>query len=223
MNYAPALHGLPALSRGFSIKRVYESVDDPSEYARPACDAFFGHSHSIVTALHRVDVGADGSIKVRAGARVRVRLVITTQLVRHHVALKVLRLLRPPPAGMRHSHLAIRTHPAQDMLPAGLEPLNPELKQAGDDYAQQSNNSRKAILLELLALGRGYAVGLLTGWEGRWFDHQELKDDRCEAFTAYLAPGVYEYTYLTRATTLGVFIAPPPKVPPPLPLEEGAN
>ena len=100
------------------------------------------------------------------------------------------------------------------MLPAGLEPLNPELKQAVD-FAQQSNNSRKAILLELLALGRGYAVGLLTGWEGRWFDHQELKDDRCEAFTAYLAPGVYEYTYLTRATTLGVFIAPPPKVPPP--------
>ncbi|ELR17837.1 Alpha2-macroglobulin domain containing protein [Acanthamoeba castellanii str. Neff] len=140
MNYAPSLHDLPALSRGFSIKRVYESVDDPSE----------------------VDVGADGSIK--------------------------------------------------DMLPAGLEPLNPDLKQAGDDYTQQSNNSRKAILLELLALGRGYAVGLLTGWEGRWFDHQELKDDRCEAFTAYLAPGVYEYTYLTRATTLGVFIAPPPKV-----------
>jgi hypothetical protein len=63
-------------------------------------------------------------------------------------------------------------------------------------------------------------VGLLTGWEGRWFDHQELKDDRCEAFTAYLAPGVYEYSYLTRATTLGVFIAPPPKVPPSLPAEE---
>jgi hypothetical protein len=50
-----------------------------------------------VTALHRVDVGADGSIKVRAGARVRVRLVVTTQLVRHHVALKVLRLLSLPP------------------------------------------------------------------------------------------------------------------------------
>jgi hypothetical protein len=108
------------------------------------------------------------------------------------------------------------------MLPAGLEPLNPDLKQAADDLygQQQSNNSRKTILLELLALGRGYAVGLLTGWEGRWFDHQELKDDRCEAFTAYLAPGVYEYSYLTRATTLGVFIAPPPKVPPSLPAEE---
>lgn len=122
------------------------------------------------------------------------------------------------------------------MLPAGLEPLNPELKQGSDHLGPrlQSNNTRRATLLSLLSLGRGYAVGmpsvlsrgeteltpvvhdgqrsgLLSGWEGRWFDHQELKDDRCEAFTAYLAPGIYEYTYLTRATTVGVFIAPPSK------------
>jgi len=38
-----------------------------------------------------------------------------------------------------------------------------------------------------------------------------LRDDRAEAFTALLWDGVYEYTYIARATTPGQFVAPPAK------------
>jgi uncharacterized protein YfaS (alpha-2-macroglobulin family) len=162
MNYSPASLDLPPLDRGFTLKRTYETVDDDG------------------------DVEEIGSlVRIKAGARVRVRLSLTTPTVRHHVALV-------------------------DWLPAGLEPLNPELKQVDD--LGSSSNDRTGIVLELLALGRGYALGLLSGWQGRWFDHQNMRDDRCEIFTSYLAGGLYEYTYLARATTLGEFFAPPPKV-----------
>jgi uncharacterized protein YfaS (alpha-2-macroglobulin family) len=44
-----------------------------------------------------------------------------------------------------------------------------------------------------------------------WFDHQNVRDERVEAFTAHLHAGVYTYTYLARATTLGDFVAPAPR------------
>jgi uncharacterized protein YfaS (alpha-2-macroglobulin family) len=52
----------------------------------------------------------------------------------------------------------------------------------------------------------------LSGWRGRWFDHQELRDDRSQVFCTYLSAGFHEYSYLARATTFGEFLAPPPKV-----------
>ena len=44
-----------------------------------------------------------------------------------------------------------------------------------------------------------------------WFDHQNFRDDRTEAYSAYLPAGTYEYTYVARATTPGTFVAPPAK------------
>jgi hypothetical protein len=38
-----------------------------------------------------------------------------------------------------------------------------------------------------------------------------MRDERVEAFASLLYDGVYEYTYVTRATVPGVFVAPPPK------------
>ena len=46
-------------------------------------------------------------------------------------------------------------------------------------------------------------------WSWHWFEHQNLRDDRAEAFTSYLPGGTYEYTYVTRATTPGEFVVPP--------------
>ena len=43
----------------------------------------------------------------------------------------------------------------------------------------------------------------------RWYEHQNLRDERAEAFTSLLWPGVYEYVYYARATTPGRFVAPP--------------
>ena len=43
------------------------------------------------------------------------------------------------------------------------------------------------------------------------FEHQNLRDERAEAFTTLLYEGVWNYSYLARATTPGNFVAPPAK------------
>ena len=43
----------------------------------------------------------------------------------------------------------------------------------------------------------------------QWFNYQNLRDDRAEAFATIVYAGTYEYTYLTRATTPGTFVTPP--------------
>jgi len=48
-------------------------------------------------------------------------------------------------------------------------------------------------------------------WSRAWYEHQNLRDERVEAFTSLLYGGVYDYTYVARATTPGTFVAPPPK------------
>jgi len=50
-----------------------------------------------------------------------------------------------------------------------------------------------------------------TSWYGTRFDHQRLRDDRTEATARYLNGGVYEYSYLARATAPGSFVVPPPR------------
>ena len=89
---------------------------------------------------------------------------------------------------------ARRVHVALvDPLPAGLEILNPELAVSGD-LPQDPNSSRG---------GRW--------WWWSWYQHQNLRDERAEAFTSYLWAGVHEYSYMARATTPGSFVAPPAK------------
>ena len=48
-------------------------------------------------------------------------------------------------------------------------------------------------------------------WWWRWYEHQNLRDERVEVFTSLLWDGVYEYTYVTRATMPGTFVVPPAK------------
>ena len=89
---------------------------------------------------------------------------------------------------------ARRVHVALvDPLPAGLEILNPALAVSGD-LPQDPNSSRG---------GRW--------WWWSWYQHQNLRDERAEAFTSYLWAGVHEYSYMARATTPGSFVAPPAK------------
>ena len=78
-----------------------------------------------------------------------------------------------------------------DPLPAGLEALNPDLLGTETVNPPQSR---------------------LDGWwTSHWFDHQNLRDERVEAFTQLLWEGVYQYDYVARATTPGEFVAPPTK------------
>ena len=90
---------------------------------------------------------------------------------------------------------ARRVHVALvDPLPAGLEILNPDLAVTGD-VPQDPNGSRA---------GRWW-------WWRSWYQHQNLRDERAEAFTSYLWAGVHGYSYMARATTPGAFVAPPAK------------
>ncbi len=82
-----------------------------------------------------------------------------------------------------------------DPLPAGLEALNPALAVVGS-IPQSDPDS-----------GSRYG----WWWWGPWYEHQNLRDERAEAFTSLLWDGVYEYTYTARATTPGTFIVPPAK------------
>jgi len=93
-------------------------------------------------------------------------------------------------ADNRRYHVAL-----VDPLPAGLEIVNPSLAVSGS--TPQDPNSDN------------YRYGWWWYWP--WYDHQNMRDDRAEAFTPLLWDGVYEYTYITRATTPGTFIVPPAK------------
>ncbi|MDE0030652.1 MAG: hypothetical protein OXU42_14760, partial [Deltaproteobacteria bacterium] len=143
LRYAPLDLRLDAADRGFTVERVYEAVDDPADVRRDE----------------------DGVWRIRAGARVRVKLLMAAPSRRVHVALV-------------------------DPLPAGLEILNPELAVTGN-LGDEPNRNR----------GRW--------WGGSWYRHQNLRDERAEAFTPYLWAGVYQYSYIARATTPGVFVVPP--------------
>jgi hypothetical protein len=82
-----------------------------------------------------------------------------------------------------------------DPLPAGLEIVNPAL--AVSQSIPQDPTAPD------------YRYG--WWWWGPWYEHQNMRDDRAEAFTSLLWDGVYEYSYIARATTPGTFIVPPAK------------
>jgi alpha-2-macroglobulin len=48
-------------------------------------------------------------------------------------------------------------------------------------------------------------------WVSTWYQHQNMRDERVEAFTSLLWEGVHDYVYYARATTPGTFVVPPPK------------
>jgi uncharacterized protein YfaS (alpha-2-macroglobulin family) len=93
-------------------------------------------------------------------------------------------------ADNRRYHVAL-----VDPLPAGLEIINPALAVSGS--IPQDPNSPD------------FRYG--WWWWGSWFEHQNLRDERAEAFTSLLWDGVYQYSYIARATTPGRFVAPPAK------------
>ena len=81
-----------------------------------------------------------------------------------------------------------------DPLPAGFEAVNLGLAmQAGPASGAQNGNR----------VGSWY-------WS-RWYEHQNMRDERVEAFTSLLWSGDYEYEYIARATTPGTFVVPPAK------------
>jgi len=161
LRYAPRSLQLEPLDRGFTVERAYQAVDDPKDVRRDA----------------------DGSWRIRAGARVRVVLTMVAPSRRYHVALV-------------------------DPLPAGLEAVNPALA-----VAERTPDAGGSEVTPLGASGLGGRPGLGSWWRWSrpWFEHQNLRDERVEAFASLLWEGVHEYRYVARATTPGTFVVPPTK------------
>jgi alpha-2-macroglobulin len=128
-----------------------------------------------------VKQNADNSWTIKAGSRVRIRLTMVAQARRYHVALV-------------------------DPLPAGLEILNPELAVTEAIPGDTGGGNTSVVEYGSRSFGRGY-----YNWRWTWFEHQNFRDERAEAFSALLWEGVYNYTYVTRATTPGQFVVPPAK------------
>ncbi len=80
-----------------------------------------------------------------------------------------------------------------DPLPAGLEIINPNL--AVSESLPENDTQAKPFFY----------------WWNQWYQHQNMRDSRAEAFTSLLWDGVYEYSYFARATMAGTFIVPPSK------------
>ncbi len=94
-------------------------------------------------------------------------------------------------APARRYHVAL-----VDYLPAGFEPLNSALASTTLPVDAGTSSSSKP----------GY-----WWWMGTWYEHQNMRDERVEAFSSLVWGGVQTYTYYARATTPGEFVAPPAK------------
>jgi len=126
---------------------------------------------------------AGGAWRVKAGSRVRVNLTLVAPSRRYHVALV-------------------------DPLPAGLEALNPALATTG---SLPPGPDEDVTLIGAPGLGGPRRPGAWWWWTRTWYEHQNLRDERAEAFTSLLFEGVYSYSYVARATTPGTFVVPPTK------------
>jgi len=147
MQFAPASLKLDPSQHGFTVERVYEAVDKADDARRDA----------------------DGTWRIKAGARVRVKLTMLVPSRRYHVALV-------------------------DPTPAGLEALNPALAVTGSVPQDATDTTTNQ-----------------WWWGWPWFEHQNMRDERVEAFASLVWQGVHTYSYIARATTPGLFVVPPAK------------
>ena len=95
-------------------------------------------------------------------------------------------------APSRRYHVAL-----VDNLPAGFEIVNANL--AVSESLPEDANVPK--------VNNGYR----NYYDSNWFDHENLRDNRAEVFKALLYEGVWNYSFVVRATTPGNFTAPPAK------------
>jgi uncharacterized protein YfaS (alpha-2-macroglobulin family) len=82
-----------------------------------------------------------------------------------------------------------------DPIPAGLEAQNPELATTGT-LPQDPETQKQPWWF---------------WWSRTWYEHENLRDERVEAFASLLWDGVHEYSYVALATTPGRFVVPPSK------------
>lgn len=104
---------------------------------------------------------------IPVGSLVKVRLRVSTKETRHYVAL-------------------------DDKLPAGLEPLNSNLK------------TTESVEMGKLSMEAQKGMSVLS--------YQEIRDSRVAFYVDEMIPGEYEFVYVARATTPGKFLRPAGRV-----------
>ena len=101
----------------------------------------------------------------------------------------------------------------EDMLPAGLEPIDVTLKTSRElGPFIDANNDPHAALEREQPNGSLWQNFLYGSWENGWWtpwEYREMRDDRVVYFARQLWSGVYTASYVARATTAGTFIKPP--------------
>lgn len=93
----------------------------------------------------------------------------------------------------------------EDLLPAGLEPIDTQLQTIDPALKAQLEDERRKA-------SEAQAGGYIAPWF-RWYwspwQFTETRDDRTVLIADNLPRGVYEYTYYARATTPGDFFVGP--------------
>ncbi len=149
----------PAMMRGFVVRRIYEAVDDADDVRRDA----------------------DGTWRIRAGARVRV----------------IHELLLP------ESRMDVRF---EDPFPAGFEPVQGT---AGNEGAGLVPGAPTAQVLVDGRWGLTGGTGLLLAIDGlRWYRELRFGRDQVTAWAPALPPGTYQGSWVARATLPGDYIVP---------------
>jgi alpha-2-macroglobulin len=178
LRWAPDRTDEPPVERGFVVSRSYEPIDDPADVTRDS----------------------DGAWRIRAGARVRVRLTLTAPTRRYQVQLT-------------------------DPIPAGFETVNTDLRGVG--FAHDPEGGAAATLSRpspaALAPGTPWFLAGATDWTELlfrwrvlvghpWHTHREMLDDRVQLYAAFVPAGTYATTHVVRATLPGEFRAGPVRV-----------
>jgi len=94
-----------------------------------------------------------------------------------------------------------------DPIPAGLEPVNRDLKTSSDVDASKGD----------FKASEGSFFYRYDGWRDYGYDfwsfyHKELRHDSARFYSEYLPPGPYRLSYVAQVIGAGVFEAPPTKV-----------
>lgn len=93
----------------------------------------------------------------------------------------------------------------EDLLPAGLEPIDPRLRIVAPELREQlAAEQSEAFFGE-----RGGYYAPWYGWYYSPWDQVDIRDDRVVLSATRLPRGVHEYVYFARATTPGDFFVAP--------------
>jgi len=93
----------------------------------------------------------------------------------------------------------------EDALPAGLEPIDPQLKIVPAYLVEQLQDERtEAILGDAPEYAAPWFAWYLSPW-----DDVQIRDERLAMFATRLPRGVHEYVFFARATTPGDFFVAP--------------